>query len=202
MSTAIAAIVVFVVLAAIVAALKSRPFTSDQNYPYRQADEFLSKAERSFYSVLRQAVGEHGIVFAKVRVADVLATKHGLSASKRQSAFNKIQSKHFDFVVCSPAEIAPKVAVELDDASHRGSARAKRDVFLNRVAEVAGLPLLRIPAKKGYAIAHLKEQLAPHIEPSHPPTCPKCGSGMVHRQGKSGALAGKKFWGCGQYPKC
>lgn len=33
-------------------------------------------------------------------------------------------------------------------------------------------------------------------------TCPKCGSEMVLRTTKSGANAGKQFWGCSQFPKC
>lgn len=33
-------------------------------------------------------------------------------------------------------------------------------------------------------------------------TCPKCGNEMVLRTTKSGANAGKQFWGCTQFPKC
>lgn len=34
------------------------------------------------------------------------------------------------------------------------------------------------------------------------PSCPMCGSSMVKRVAKSGANAGKTFWGCSQYPSC
>lgn len=34
------------------------------------------------------------------------------------------------------------------------------------------------------------------------PTCPKCGSKMVKRIAKKGAMAGLEFWGCSAYPKC
>lgn len=33
-------------------------------------------------------------------------------------------------------------------------------------------------------------------------SCPICQSTMVRRAGKSGALAGKNFWGCSRYPAC
>lgn len=32
--------------------------------------------------------------------------------------------------------------------------------------------------------------------------CPECGSPMVLRVAKHGEYAGKKFWGCSNYPKC
>ena len=34
------------------------------------------------------------------------------------------------------------------------------------------------------------------------PWCPKCGAQMVDRIAKQGRFAGRRFWGCGQYPKC
>ena len=219
MSTLIIIIVVLAIIAVIVAALKNQGSAGKQGYPYRINDPFLSKAELSFFGVLRQAVGDKAIVLAKVRIADVLATKKGLNNSQRQTAFNKIQSKHFDFVICSSDSAKVLVAVELDDSSHNSKAQIKRDAFVNNAAEAASLPLLRIPAKNAYPIAQLKEQLAPYLgitvgptpeqpavsneaPPSQSPACPKCGSVMVRRQGKTGTLAGKEFWGCQQYPRC
>lgn len=32
--------------------------------------------------------------------------------------------------------------------------------------------------------------------------CPKCGAKMILRIAKKGKNKGKKFWGCGQFPKC
>lgn len=34
------------------------------------------------------------------------------------------------------------------------------------------------------------------------PTCPSCGTKMVHRVAKKGAQAGGNFWGCRNYPRC
>jgi len=34
------------------------------------------------------------------------------------------------------------------------------------------------------------------------PSCPRCGSAMVHRVAKRGANAGNAFWGCSAYPQC
>ena len=37
---------------------------------------------------------------------------------------------------------------------------------------------------------------------SSAPSCPKCGTGMVLRDAKTGRNAGGQFWGCGAFPKC
>lgn len=34
------------------------------------------------------------------------------------------------------------------------------------------------------------------------PACPKCGKPMIRRTAKTGANAGKAFWGCSTYPAC
>lgn len=135
------------------------------DYPYCKANAFLSKAEASFFGVLRQAVGEDGIVFTKVRIGDVLAVTPGLDRSERQRAFNKISAKHFDFVICTKDTVQPIAAVELDDASHNKPAQKKRDAFVEGATQAAGLPLLRIPAKHSYSVAQIKEHLITYLEP-------------------------------------
>lgn len=46
---------------------------------------------------------------------------------------------------------------------------------------------------------------APLVLPEPPPqvpSCPTCSSVMVRRTAQRGALAGRDFWGCVQYPAC
>ena len=129
------------------------------HYPYQASKFLLSKAERSFYGVLSQAVGETGIVFAKVRVADVITPRKGLNRSDWQKAFNAVSAKHFDFLICNPGDCSVRLAIELDDASHNSAKAQKRDNLLNAACESANLRLLRIKAAKGYAIAEIKRQI-------------------------------------------
>ena len=128
-------------------------------FGYRRKPYLLSKAERSFYGVLTQAVGGKALIFSKVRVADVLAPQKGLNRSNWQQAFNKISAKHLDFLLCDPQDCAVKLAIELDDASHGSAKRQKRDAFLERACESAGLPLLRIRAARGYGVADIRQQV-------------------------------------------
>ncbi len=135
--------------------------------PYQSSKYLLSKAERSFYGVLVLAIGKSGLVFSKVRVADVIAPKKGLNRSDWQRAFNAISSKHLDFVICDPSDCSVRLAVELDDSSH-GSAKAqKRDRLLNGAFESAGLPLLRIKAARSYAVVDIQRRVEAAISASH-----------------------------------
>ena len=125
--------------------------------PYRRRDYLLTKAERSFYGALCQAVGQDHLVFAKVRVADLLWMPKGTEG--RQSHFNKIQSKHADFVLCDTEQVRPVLVIELDDSSHSTDKRVARDNFLDEAFRVAGLPILRVRCQSGYNIAELREQI-------------------------------------------
>lgn len=187
---------------------------------YAPQPHFMSAAEVSFFGVLRQAVGDRATVMAKVRVADVIkpAMPRNGNGKRWQSAFNRISSKHFDFVLCSPEGGRCLAAVELDDKSHTSKSRRARDEFLDRAMRSAGVPLIHVPARAGYSVPQLRELLESEIEsiravvpdatgkgelPDNVENaCPKCGAERVMRTGKKGALAGKRFWGCSRYPNC
>ena len=135
-----------------------RLFVPRREAAYRQR-EFLSPAERSFLGVLSQAAGDDWRVFAKVRIADVLTPAKGMSRSRWQSAFNAISAKHFDFLLCDPADCVPKLAVELDDQSHEKPSRRRRDRLVEAACGSAGLPLLRVKAARAYQIFEIRERI-------------------------------------------
>ncbi|MGL5200682.1 MAG: DUF2726 domain-containing protein, partial [Aeromonas veronii] len=129
--------------------------------PYDMQETLFSPAERSFLGVLDLAVGDKARVFAKVRVADVLTPQAGIGKSKWQQYFNKISAKHFDYLLCHPADLSFICAIELDDSSHRHQKRKARDLFLKTACDSAGLPLLQIPASASYLVEELREQILP-----------------------------------------
>jgi hypothetical protein len=116
-------------------------------YPYLRNDAFLSPAESSFLSALRASVADQYEIFAKVRLLDVVIVKPGQGW---QAAFNKVQSKHIDFLLCDRETHRPVLAIELDDGTHRRADRQARDAFVEEVLEVIGLPPLRVPVTRTY----------------------------------------------------
>lgn len=184
--------------------------------PYRQRDDFLSKAEMSFYRVLVTVVDRTYTICMKVRLADIVfvSVKEGW-----QSHQNRIDRKHIDFLLCDKESMRPVLGIELDDKSHSRQDRQDRDEFVNDVFEAAGLPLLRVPAAARYVPADLFKRIEAALKhtvrkaPEQPsavsparqdgiPTCPKCQVAMVHRTAKKGDQHGQIFWGCVNYPRC
>ena len=130
------------------------------SFPYQSRGKLFTPAERSFLGVLEQVVDDSVKIYGKVRLADVIQTKPGLSPSQRQTAFNKIQSKHLDFVICDASDLSIKYAIELDDKSHGEAKRKTRDDFLNQALATAEIPLFRFPAQKSYSLEEVREILA------------------------------------------
>jgi hypothetical protein len=194
-------------------------------FPYRVRDDFLSPAEHSFYQVLRQMVGEHFAICPKVSLADIFFVYR---PNENMSAYNRINRKHVDFLICDPKTMQPRFAIELDDRSHQRPERQERDDFVDGVFEEARLPLVHVPVQAAYNTAELgglfkgalqrwgtpqskpatpagKTELAeiasnPAAQPA--PFCPKCGVRMVLRTAKNGHHAGQPFYGCPNYPRC
>jgi hypothetical protein len=121
--------------------------------PYRKKKYLFTKAEKSFYLVLLSAVPEEFVVFAKVRMADVIEVGKGTKGW--QGFQNRLNSKHFDFVICDREWLEPQVAVELDDSSHDGEKRRARDEFVDAAAKAAGLAVLRVKARQAYDVREL-----------------------------------------------
>lgn len=99
------------------------------------------------------------LIFAKVRLADLLRPRPGLPWPANRRAFNRILGKHVDFVLCDPDRVRVLIVIELDDRSHRWKHRAARDQFLEAALASAGIPLLRIPAAAAYAPLQLRARL-------------------------------------------
>ena len=155
-------IAVLIVLGIIVIALKAflggnRGGTED--YPYEKEQVLFTPAERSFLGVLEQAVDGKLRIMGKVRLADVVKVKKVNNKSTWQKAFNRIQSKHLDFVACDSATLGVKFVVELDDKSHSQSKRQDRDNFLDKVLEAAEISVFHFAAKRTYTIQELQNSL-------------------------------------------
>ena len=130
--------------------------------PYQRKDYLLTKAERSFFGVLQNAVGNRYLIFAKVRLADLVFLPRG--TDKWQSHFNRIQSKHIDFVLCDHDVVRPLVAIELDDSSHNRTARQDRDAFVDSALAAAGLPILHVPARASYNVQELANAIEQELQ--------------------------------------
>ena len=187
---------------------------SPETLPYRVRDDFLSPAEFSFYKILSSLGGTRLTIQSKVRLADVFFVSR---PNENMTYFSRIAQKHLDFLVCDSVTMKPLLGIELDDSSHMRDDRQERDDFVERVFQVAGLPLLRLPVQREYNTREVAAKIAPLLkdkispstsspetvkQESSKPICPKCGIPMVLRTVSQGEHKGKQFYGCQNYPRC
>jgi hypothetical protein len=123
--------------------------SNDEEFNYKCKQYFFSKAERKFYEVLKEVADEMDmVVFAKVRLADLVYLPK--SEDNWIKGWNKIKSKHIDFVLCTEEDYKPEVAIELNHSSHNSENRRKRDIFIRNVFYGLNINLVEIKTKKGY----------------------------------------------------
>ncbi len=190
----------------------AQPPAAPAEYTYALRDDFLSHAEVSFFQVLRAAVAADSLIFPKVRLADLVFPPR---QEGQFGAWQRINRKHVDFVLCDPRTLRPLVALELDDRSHRRPDRLERDAFVDRVFADAGLPLVHVPARRSYDTRMVTALIAAAqtglVDPAPPlvaedapaaPHCARCGGELRLRTAAQGPRAGEQFWGCANYPRC
>ncbi len=128
-------------------------------FPYQKEGALFSPAERSFLGVLDQAVSDQFRVMGKVRLADIIRVQSGVNGSAWQKAFNRIQSKHLDFVICNPKDLSIQSVVELDDQSHDRPRHQGRDEFVQKALRAAGVPVFRFSAKRSYSVPEIQSAI-------------------------------------------
>ena len=145
-------LILLVIVAFVVKIVLPGIFKGQIAYPFQKEPVLFTPAERSFLWVLETALGNQFRVMGKVRLADVIRVKPGLSGSARQQAFNRIQSKHLDFVMCDSKDLSVQFVVELDDSSHYQAGRQARDEFLDKALAAAGVPVFHFQVKRTYSV--------------------------------------------------
>jgi len=135
----------------------AKPGKRAQSYVLKNS--LFTPAERSFLGCLDSVLSPDIRVFAKVRLADLFNVERTVDRSAWQSAFNKINSKHVDFILCRSTDLCPVLAIELDDKSHDREGRQQRDSFLKEIFAASNLPLIRFKVQKSYRTDDIAQRL-------------------------------------------
>ena len=115
----------------------------NERLPYEINETILTERERSFYRILKPVADKLELqICPKVRLADIVSIKKG--TKDWQKWFNKIRSKHIDFLLCD-YDMNIVLLVELDDSSHESERAKKNDALKNAIF---GSRLVRIRSLK------------------------------------------------------
>jgi very-short-patch-repair endonuclease len=144
-------ILALVVLAAILISALSSSSASKKKvfknnvYHYTAKNSLMSKTESDFFIKLERVVSERYYVFPQVHLSAIL--DHRVKGQEWKYAFSHINGKSVDYVLCSRVTLEPTCAIELDDYTHDKPDRRERDTEVERIFEVANLPLVRFKNK-------------------------------------------------------
>ncbi len=125
---------------------------TNQDYSLRKS--IMTPTELNFYNDLEVAVQDRYIICPKVRVIDFVEP----IGKNKNSNFNRIVSKHCDFLLCSRS-FKPIFVIELDDKSHNNVRSQKNDNFKNELYQTIGIKLIRIKVSSIYNIKDIQEKL-------------------------------------------
>ena len=105
---------------------------------------FVNKAERAFFIILSQNLGDDFLIMCKTRLEDIIGVRRDLADQKlRWSLRGRVKSRHVDFLICK-RDGTPPMGIELDGTSHQDAAAASGDDLKDRIFAAAGLPFMRV----------------------------------------------------------
>lgn len=123
----------------------TRKVFKDNIYNYTAKPSLMSPTEGEFFVKLEKAVNERYYVFPQVHLSALL--DHKVKGQEWKYAFSHINGKSVDYVLCDKETLRPSYAIELDDYTHDHEDRKTRDIEVERMFKVAGLPLVRFRDK-------------------------------------------------------
>ncbi|AQM19438.1 MULTISPECIES: DUF2726 domain-containing protein [Vibrio] len=177
-----------------------------KDYAYKKKGALLNMSEGAFHNALKSAVGEHGVVLAKVSMANVVTPAANLNKKQWFIANNRIAKNYFDFVVCDARTLEPRVIIELDNGKELHKGKVEREKLLMHVCKSANIPLIGANIKHSYQVSKLRRLLAAHIDlietDKEVRFCKKCGSPMVIKIASQGEFKGRRFFTCSRQPQC
>ncbi len=135
---------------------------------YRLKESILTPTEAEFFRCLEPCIPSSDYrLFTKVRLADIFDVNE--DSGKNQAAFNRINAKHVDFLLCDAQTLVVVAGIELDDSSHTKHRAKKNDTFKDTLFESCKIPLIRIRAQRQYDPEAIVATIAQHLQPQASP---------------------------------
>jgi very-short-patch-repair endonuclease len=136
------------VVAIIVSKVSSSKSNSDATpakitpqYFYSRKKNFISPSEKEFFKMLVEVAGDRYYIFPQIHLSALFNNE--TNGRYHNLAFQIINRRSVDFVLCDKQTLEPVYAVELDDPTHNRPARVKRDADVDQLFAQHNFPLIR-----------------------------------------------------------
>jgi len=142
-------------LVVIVAVLATRLNDNSFPFPFDSKTSIFTPAEKNFQNLVEQAMGSKYRIINRVKLADIVTIRNGVSNRASQTAVNNAESKYLDFVICDRTSMKLLGVIDLVDTQGRGY-KIKKDWFVSGALEAASIPHLRIKVKANYTLDEIR----------------------------------------------
>jgi very-short-patch-repair endonuclease len=135
-----------------------------RSLPFKRKYFLLNIPERQFFEGLQQIVLAEYIVFPQIVLSNIVQ----VTATKKEfwTYQNKINRKTIDFVIFEKQYLKPIIAIEYDGKTHNRSDRQKRDNFVDKVLNSAGIKSLHITHQKNINFEEIKNKINELLAPT------------------------------------
>lgn len=129
--------------------IKALAKSKDTKFPYNKKLSILTKTEKKFFRTLEEKYEPSHYIFCQVNLGRVINVT---DQDNFYTYWNKINKKSIDFVLVDKENFKTAKLIELNDTSHHKDKRFKRDKFLKKVCDAAGLELEFVNANSTLAL--------------------------------------------------
>jgi len=144
-----------ITLIVIVGVLASRLNDNSFPFPFDSRPTVFTPAEKNFQNLLEQAMGHKYRIINRVKLADIVTIRNGVSNRASHSAAANAEGKYLDFVICERNSMKLLGAIDLVDTQGKGY-KIKKDWFVSGALEAASIPHLRIKVKANYTLDEIR----------------------------------------------
>lgn len=134
------------------------------SFPFKKKHTLFTQVERSFLTLLEQAVGHEYRILCRVRLTDVIAVKQSTDKKTARNALSRANGRHLDFVLCDKNDMLPVAAIDLVHQQGSGY-KSQRDWFVSGALDAARVPHLRIKVKSGYQAKDIRTAIDARLAP-------------------------------------
>ncbi|MBA6223645.1 MULTISPECIES: DUF2726 domain-containing protein [unclassified Colwellia] len=156
-------------LIVIVGVLVSRLNDNSFPFPFDRKTALFTPAEKNFQNLVEQAMGSRYRIINRVKLADIVSIRNGVSNRAGQTATNNANSKYLDFVICERDSMKLLGVIDLVDTQGKGY-KIKKDWFVSGTLEAAAIPHIRIKVKANYTIDEIRSCINSRILGNNAPT--------------------------------
>lgn len=132
-----------------------------RQYTYSRKKQFITNPEKEFYKILEEVAGDKYYIFPQIHLSSLF--KNETVGRYHKLAFQIINRRSVDYVLCDKTTLEPIYTVELDDSTHDTAKAIMRDKSVNRLFADSNLPLIRFKDYRSLS----KEEIAKKFFDAH-----------------------------------